>query len=143
MPQASETATKSVVHVIHAQPATQESSFPEAIEGNTVTNLGTVQIGMSSFRMACAETEAGAFFPPQYHQGGGNEMAVCISGEGAIVVGEEEACWQSYPFGAGDVLFIPPGIVYHVRNRSTDTPLIAWLLFGEKSVSYWPDGRMA
>jgi mannose-6-phosphate isomerase-like protein (cupin superfamily) len=93
--------------------------------------------------MACAETEPGAFFPPQYHQGGGNEMAVCLSGEGAIVVGEEEAYQQSYPFEAGDALFIPPGIVYHVRNRRTDMPLKAVVFFGATSVSYWPNGTMA
>ena len=70
-------------------------------------------------------------------------MAVIIAGEGAIEVGEHEDRQQRYEFSCGDILFIPPGMIYRVCNRRTDEKLVAWIFFAEETASYWPDGTPA
>ncbi len=119
------------------------SYFQSPIEGNTVTPFGLIELGAARLRMALVETEAGAFFPFQYHAGGGSEMAVIIAGEGAIEVGEHEERRQRQECSCGDIVFIPPGILYRVCNRRTDEKLVAWVFFAESTTSYWPDGTPA
>ncbi len=122
---------------------TADSLFQSPIEGNTVTHFGLIELGAARLVMALAVTEEGAFFPFQYHQHGGLEMAVIIAGAGAIEVGESEGNRQVYEFGCGDIVFIPPGIIYRVCNRRTDEKLVAWIFFAESTRSYWPDGTPA
>jgi hypothetical protein len=45
--------------------------------------------------------------------------------------------------GCGDIIFLPPGIIYRVCNLRTDEKLVAWVFFAESSTSYWPDGTPA
>ena len=119
------------------------SYFQSPIAGNTVTPFGLIDLGAARLKMALVETEAGAFFPFQYHAGGGMEMAVIIAGEGIIEVGEHEDKRQRHAFSCGDIVFIPPGIIYRVCNRRTDEKLVAWVFFAESTTSYWPDGTPA
>ncbi len=126
-----------------ADRATAGSYFQSPIEGNTVTPFGLIELGAARLRMTLVETEAGAFFPFQYHAGGGLEMAVIIAGEGVIEVGEDEERRQRQAFSCGDIVFIPPGIIYRVCNRCTDEKLVAWVFFDEETTSYWPDGTPA
>jgi quercetin dioxygenase-like cupin family protein len=119
------------------------NSFQAPIEGNMVTSFGLIELGAARLVMALVETEAGVFFPFQYHAGGGMEMAVIIAGAGAIEVGESEGNKQVHEFGCGDIVFIPPGIIYRVCNRRTDEKLVAWVFFAESTRSYWPDGTPA
>ena len=132
------------VRIVRAADRTTAGSYFQApIEGNTVAHFGPIELGSARLNMALAETEAGAFFPFQYHAGGGMEMAVIIAGEGAIEVGEHEDRRQRYEFTCGDILFIPPGMIYRVCNRRTDEKLVAWIFFAESATSYWPDGKPA
>ena len=126
-----------------ADRATAGSYFQTPIEGNTVTYCGLIELGAARLKMALAVSDEEAFFPFQYHSGGGMEMAVIIAGEGAIEVGEHEDSRQSYAFRCGDIVFIPPGILYRVCNRRTDEKLVAWIFFAESTASYWPDGTPA
>ncbi len=126
-----------------ADRATSGSYFQAPIEGNTVSHFGLIELGSTRLKMALVETEAGAFFPFQYHAGGGIEMAVIIVGAGAIEVGENEDRWQSYEFTCGDIVLIPPGIIYRVCNHCTDKKVVAWVFFAEGTKSYWPDGTTA
>jgi quercetin dioxygenase-like cupin family protein len=125
-----------------ADRATQDGFFATAIAGNRVATFGVVELGSGWLKMALAETDAGATFPFQYHTGG-MELAVAVAGAGAIEVGEDEAERSVYEFSSGDVVLIPPGIVYRVCNRSTDQPLVAWIFFAEETTSYWPGGERA
>jgi mannose-6-phosphate isomerase-like protein (cupin superfamily) len=43
------------------------------------------------------------------------ELAYVVSGSGKIMVGT-----KSYPFQAGDSLYIPPGVLHGVRNDGTE-----------------------
>jgi quercetin dioxygenase-like cupin family protein len=132
------------VRIVRAADRTTAGSYFQApIEGNTVTNCGLIELGAARLKMALVETEAGAFFPFQYHAGGGMEMAVIIAGEGTIEVGEHEDSRQSYAFRCGDIIFISPGILYRVCNRRTNEKLVAWVFFDEETTSYWPDGTPA
>ncbi len=126
-----------------ADSPTAGSYFQSPIEGNTVTPFGLIELGAARLKMALVETEAGAFFPFQYQAGGGMEMAVIIAGEGTIEVGEHEDKRQSQEFSCGDIVFIPPGIIYRVCNRRTNEKLVAWVFFAESTTSYWPDGTPA
>jgi len=132
------------VRIVRAADRTTAGSYFQApIEGNTVTHCGLIELGAARLKMALVETEAGAFFPFQYHAGGGMEMAVIIAGEGVIEVGEHEDKRQRQEFSCGDIVFIPPGILYRVCNRCTDEKLVAWVFFAENTTSYWPDGTPA
>ncbi len=126
-----------------ADRATAGSYFQAPIEGNTVAHFGLIELGAARLKMVLAETDEGAFFPFQYHAGGGIEMAVIIAGAGAIEVGEHEDKRQSQEFSCGDIVFIPPGIIYRVCNRRTNEKLVAWVFFAESTTSYWPDGTPA
>ncbi len=126
-----------------ADRTTAGSSFQAPIEGNTVAHFGLIELGAARLRMALVETEAGAFFPFQYHGHGGMEMAVIIAGEGTIEVGEHEERRQRQEVSCGDIIFIPPGIIYRVCNRRTDEKVVAWVFFAESTTSYWPDGTPA
>ena len=66
-----------------------------------------------------------------------------IRGADAIEVGENETDREVYEFTTGDVLLIPPQLVYRVCNRRAGEKLLAWVFFGEETQSYWPDGRRA
>ena len=118
------------------------SFFASEIPGNRVANVGVVDLGSGRLHVALAETDGGATFPAQYHSGG-VEMAVIISGAGAIEVEEDEANREVYAFTAGDVVLIPPQLVYRVWNRRGGEPLLAWVFFAEEKEFYWPDGRRA
>lgn len=120
-----------------------DSYFQSPIEGNTVTPFGLIELGAARLKMALAVTDEGAFFPFQYHAGGGMEMAVIIAGEGIIEVREDEDSRKKYEFCSGDIVFIPPGIIYRVCNRRSDQKLVAWVFFGQETASYWPDGTPA
>lgn len=136
-------AAETQVRIIRASDrATQEGFFADQIAGNRVANFGLIDLGSGWLKMALAETDAGATFPFQYHTGG-MELAVAVAGAGAIEVGEDEAGRSVYEFSSGDVILIPPGIVYRVCNRSTDQPLVAWVIFPEGTGSYWPGGERA
>ncbi len=119
------------------------SSFATEIAGNRVANVGIVELGCGRLQVVWAETDGGASFPAQYHSGGDVEMAVIISGAGAIEVEEDETNREVYAFTAGDVVLIPPQLVYRVRNRLGSEPLLAWVFFAEEKEFYWPDGRRA
>src|SRR5262245_2092007 len=132
------------VRVVRPADLKKASSYlPSLIEGNTVAYFGLIELGAARLKMALVETEAGAFFPFQYHAGGGLEMAVIIAGEGSIEVGEHEDKRQSQEFSCGDIVFIPPGIIYRVCNRRIEEKLVAWVFFAESTTSYWPDGTPA
>jgi mannose-6-phosphate isomerase-like protein (cupin superfamily) len=118
------------------------SYFASEIAGNRVANVGVVDLGAGRLQVTLAETDGGATFPAQYHCGG-LEMAVIISGAGAIEVEEDEAHKQGYAFTAGEVVLIPPQLVYRVRNCRADEPLVAWVFFAEETECSWPDGRKA
>ena len=125
-----------------ADRAGQGSFFASEIAGNRVAHFGLVELGSARLKIALAETDAGATFPFQYHRGG-VEMAVVISGAGAIEVGEEESDRRVYEFASGDVVLIPADLVYRVYNRRVDEQLLAWVFFAEQTESYWPDGAKA
>ena len=125
-----------------ADRAAQGSYFASEITGNRVANFGFVELGSGRLQVALAETDEGATFPAQYHTGG-IEMAVIIAGAGAIEVGENETHRGVYEFTAGDIVLIPPQLVYRVCNRRADEKLLAWVFFAEETQSYWPDGRRA
>ncbi len=132
------------VRIVRAADRTTAASYFQApIEGNTVTTCGLIELGSARLNMALAETEAGAFFPFQYHAGGGMEMAVIIAGEGVIEVGEHQNSRQSYAFSCGDIVFIPPGMVYRVCISCTEEKVVDWVFFAESTTSYWPDGTPA
>lgn len=113
------------------------------LTGNTVTSMGVFAVGKTSFQTAYAKTDVGATFPFQYHQGGGNEMAIILRGAGTIEVREGEDETQHYSFRAGDIVLIPPGIHYCVHNSSSECPLEALVFFDQETRSFWPDGRRA
>ena len=125
-----------------ADRAARGSYFTSEITGNRVANFGLVELGSGRLQVALAETDGGATFPAQYHTSGG-EMAVIIAGAGAIEVGENETDRCVYEFTTGDVVLIPPQLVYRVCNRRAGEKLLAWVFFGEETQSYWPDGRRA
>ncbi len=61
------------VRIVRAADRTTAGSYFQApIEGNTVTHCGLIELGAARLKMALVETEAGAFFPFQYHAGGGD-----------------------------------------------------------------------
>ena len=125
-----------------AERTAQASFFASAIDGNRVASFGSVELGSPQVKMALAETDEGASFPFQYHRGG-MEMAVVVAGSGAIEVGEEESTREVYEFTRGDVVLIPPDLVYRVCNRRADEKLLAWVFFAEQTESYWPGGAKA
>src|SRR5438552_12840002 len=86
--------------------------FATEMAGNRVANVGIVDLGCGRLQVAWAETDGGASFPAQYHSGGGVEMAVIISGAGAIEVEEDETDREVYAFTARDVVRIAPPLVY-------------------------------
>jgi mannose-6-phosphate isomerase-like protein (cupin superfamily) len=119
------------------------SFFASEMAGNRVANVGIADLGCGRLQVAWAETDGGASFPAQYHSGGGVEIAVIIAGAGAIEVEEDETNREVYAFTAGDVVLIPPQLVYRVRNRRGSEPLLAWVFFAVDKEFYWPDGRRA
>ncbi len=121
----------------------QGSFFAAEIAGNRVAHFGQIELGSARLKMALAETDGGACFPFQYHSGGGVEMAVVVSGSGAIEVGEDKGASSMYEFTSGDVVIIPPDLVYRVCNRRPDEKVVAWVFFAESTQSYWPDGTPA
>ncbi len=124
-----------------ADRAERGSYFAAEITDNRVANFGLVELGSGRLQVALAETDEGATFPAQYHIG--VEMAVIIAGAGAIEVGENETHRGVYEFTAGDIVLIPPQLVYRVYNRRAGEKLLAWVFFAEETRSYWPDGRRA
>ncbi len=122
--------------------AARGSYFASEIVGNRVANFGVVELGSGRLQVALAETDGGANFPDQYHTGSG-EMAVIIAGAGAIEVGENETDRCVYEFTTGDVVLIPPQLVYRVYNRRAGEKLLAWVFFAGETEFYWPDGRRA
>ena len=122
--------------------AARGTYFASEVAGNRVADFGLVALGSGRLQVALAETDGGATFPDQYHTGGG-EMAVIIRGAGAIEVGENETDREVYEFTTGDVVLIPPQLVYRLCNRRAGEKLLAWVFFGEETESYWPDGRRA
>jgi len=138
-----ERQTDSGVRIMRAADrAARGSYFASEVAGNRVASFGVVELGSGRLQVALAETDEGATFPAQYHTGDG-EMAVIIAGTGAIEVGENETDREVYEFTTGDVVLIPPQLVYRVRNRRAGEKLLAWVFFGEETQSYWPDGRRA
>ena len=125
-----------------ADRAGQGSYFAAEITGNRVANFGWVELGSGRLQVALAETDEGATFPAQYHTGG-VEMAVIVAGAGAIEVGENETHQGVYEFTTGDIVLIPPQLVYRVWNRRAGEKLLAWVFFAEETRSYWHDGRRA
>jgi mannose-6-phosphate isomerase-like protein (cupin superfamily) len=131
------------VRILHiAERAAWGSFFASEMAGNRVADAGVVDLGSGRLQMALAETDGGATFPAQYHHGGG-ELAVIIAGAGAIEVVEGATPGEVSSFTAGDVVLIPPQLVYRVRNQSADEPLVAWVFCAEETRFYWPDGRRA
>jgi mannose-6-phosphate isomerase-like protein (cupin superfamily) len=118
------------------------SYFATEMAGNRVANVGVIDLACGRLQVALAEADGGASFPAQY-QSGGVEMAVIIAGAGAIEVEEDETNREVSAFTAGDVVLIPPQLVYRVRNRRVGEPLLAWVFFAEGTKCYWPDGRRA
>jgi mannose-6-phosphate isomerase-like protein (cupin superfamily) len=116
--------------------------FATAIAGNRVAHVGRIELGSPRLTIALAETREGAVFPFQYHTGG-MEMAVIISGSGVIEVGGELNVKACYEFTSGDIVLVPPDLLYRVVNRKSDEKLLAWVVFPEGTQSYWPDGRRA
>jgi len=119
------------------------SYFQSPLEGNMLAHFGLIELAAAQLKMALVETEEGAFFPFQYHAGGGMEMAVIIAGEGVIEVGEHEDKRQRHTFSCGDIVFIPPGIISRVCNSCSGEKLVAWVFFDEETTSYGPDGTPA
>jgi hypothetical protein len=132
------------VRIMRAADRTVQGSYfsAEEIAGNRVANFGWVELGSGRLQVALAETDERETFPAQYHTGG-VEMAVIIAGAGAIEVGENETYRGVYEFATGDIVLIPPQLVYRVCNRSASEKLLAWVFFAEETQSYWPDGRRA
>jgi oxalate decarboxylase/phosphoglucose isomerase-like protein (cupin superfamily) len=131
------------VRVLHAaERSGQQSFFAAKIAGNHVVHFGNIDLGSSLLHMALAETEPGGIFPFQYHRGG-MEMALILSGRGVIQVGENEGDRLTYACAQGDIVLIPPALVYRVCNLSPDEPLLAWVFFAEGTRSYWPNGTPA
>jgi quercetin dioxygenase-like cupin family protein len=130
------------VQVFAVQNALQDL-FSTPIPGNTVSQLGTVSLveGLN-LRISYAITEGGNVFPWQYHRGG-TELAIALEGEGIIEVGNDDHIEQSIPFSAGNVISIPPNILYRVRNRHASRPLKALVCFPAQARSFWPDGTSA
>jgi mannose-6-phosphate isomerase-like protein (cupin superfamily) len=140
------------VRVLRPPHGTNEAKafFTEPIPGNSVVSCGTVELGQAeapggrvALSLAFASTAPGAIFPWQYHTGG-SEVAFVVQGEGAIDVGPGDGrVLDSYPFEAGDLVLIEPGVIYQVRCTSSETPLRAWVGFSLGAESFWPDGRRA
>ena len=120
-----------------ADRSASEGYFSAEIPGNTVTRFGLVDVGGPCLQLAYAETDAGAQFPLQYHRGG-TELAVILSGEGAMITDDH----KEYPFEGGDSVIVPAEITYRVVNRG-EGELRAWIFFSEGTRSYWPDGSPA
>lgn len=128
------------VRVLRAGALPAGNLFATPIVGSWVTPFGVIDLGSPRLKLALATTEGGEVFPAQYHTGGW-EMAVILAGAGAIeVLGASAHCVTCE---RGDVVLIPPDIVYQVRNRRRTEPLIAWLFFVEEAQVFWPDGRPA
>ena len=127
------------VRVLHPDDLSQGNFFATEIAGNQVVSFGIVEIGAPCLKIALATTDQGETFPAQYHDGG-IEIAVILSGGGAIeVLGEQT---EVHIFNRGDIVLIPADVVYRVQNRQNER-LLAWIFFGESSRSYWSDGRPA
>ena len=116
--------------------------FSSEIAGNRVAKASIVNLGTEQLHMLLAETDGGATFPAQYHTGG-VELAVIIAGVGAIEVVADEVIQEVFECEAGNVVLIPAQLVYRVRNRHASEPLVAWVLCGEDTQFYWPDGSKA
>ncbi len=136
MPEAS-CISREIRVVRPADHSANEAYFSTQIAGNTVTRFGLVDVGGSCLQLAYAQTDAGAYFPLQYHRGG-IELAVILSGEGAMITEDHKA----YPFEEGDIVIVPAEITYRVVN-SGKGELRAWIFFSEETRSYWPDGSPA
>ncbi|HET8853436.1 MAG TPA: cupin domain-containing protein [Ktedonobacteraceae bacterium] len=111
------------------------------IAGNRLTRCGLIDMGGTCLKLALVQTQKGAVFPSQYHEGG-NELAVILSGKGTIETEGDEGGRRVYPFEGGDLLFIPSGIAYRVVDRG-EGELLAWVLFAEGAHSFWRDGSPA
>ena len=128
------------MRVLRADVLPAGSLFATPVLGSWVTPFGVIDLGSPRLKVALATTEADAVFPAQYHTGGW-EIVVILSGAGAIEVPGEPT--ESTAFERGEVVLIPPGLVYQVCNRRREEPLIAWLFFEEEAQVFWPDGRRA
>ena len=120
-----------------ADRSASEAYFSTEIAGNTVTRFGLVDVGGPCLQVAYAQTDVGAHFPFQYHRGG-IELAVILSGEGAMITEDHKA----YPFAGGDFVIVPAEITYRVVNKG-EGELRAWIFFAEETRSSWPDGSPA
>jgi mannose-6-phosphate isomerase-like protein (cupin superfamily) len=131
------------VRVLHvADRATWGSFFSSEIAGNRVANVGVIDLGSARLQVILAETDGGAIFPAQFHTGS-PELAVIITGTGAIEVLEDEVIQEITLCAAGDVVLIPPQLVYRVCNHRASEPLLAWVFCAEDTQFYWPDGSRA
>ena len=128
------------IRVLHvADRAAWRSLFTSEITGNRVASVGVIDLGSARLQMILAETDGGATFPAQFHTSS-RELAVIIAGVGAIGVGEDTTPSERYDIRAGDVVLIPPQLVYRVCNRHASEPLLAWVFCAEETQFYWPDG---
>ncbi len=66
-----------------------------------------------------------------------DELYIVVGGQGVFAIGESEASLERQPFGAGDVLLAPAGLVHRFENFSDD--FATWVVFwgpkgGESSI---------
>ncbi len=135
-------STAHEIRVISAsERRTNEADVTADIAGNRLIRCGLIEMGGTGLKLALVQTQKGAFFPAQYHEGG-NELTAILSGKGAIETEGDEGSRCVYPFEGGDLLFIPAGIAYRVVNRG-EGELLAWVLFAEGAHSFWCDGSPA
>jgi mannose-6-phosphate isomerase-like protein (cupin superfamily) len=131
------------IRVLHvADRAAWDSFFSSEIAGNRVASVDVIDLGSARLQMILAETDGGANFPAQFHTAS-LELAVIVTGTGAIEVLEDGIIQEIALFAAGDVLLIPPQLVYRVRNHRASEPLLAWVFCAEDTQFYWPDGSRA
>jgi len=142
MSKLSQTTGPAQIRVLHPDSgAAIDAFFNTAIAGNRILNFGSVDVGKGKLRLAFAETAEGALFPFQYHDGG-NELALILAGQGLMEIDGDDQSRQVFPFKSGDLVFVPAGVTYQVRNTGSGT-LRAWVIFAEETQCFWPDGSPA
>jgi mannose-6-phosphate isomerase-like protein (cupin superfamily) len=132
-------------------PITTSAFFGQTPTGNTAVSLATMELGSSELRVGYVTTRPGGLFPAQYHLGG-PEIAFILQGQGCIEVLSEcyppasvhnEQPLYRVDLEPEDVVVIPEGLLYQVRNTTSARLLEALVCFPSQVSSYWPDGTLA
>jgi quercetin dioxygenase-like cupin family protein len=118
---------------IYVIDTTRGQMFPA--HGGTIRRIADFIFSGTMMRVLEATMEPGEASEPEYHDG--VEIVYVLDG-----IGELEIAGQRYPFGAGDILHLPPedGVPHRVCNTGTDT-LKALLLFPGPTRSFGPSGE--